>query len=115
MDVATLHDVKRQKSSFGDVFAHYNAHPGPYIVLPFFGPSNARDGVGRVIDMIVNPVDLITIKHNKRLFYTYFVARTINERKNLLDTTNTINQVALDPYAFVRSAYFNNIKNQKIK
>jgi phospholipid-binding lipoprotein MlaA len=46
-------DVPRSDEDFGQTLGHYGVGTGPYLVLPFLGPSNVRDGVGLGVDWIV--------------------------------------------------------------
>ena len=50
-DVAELMGLKKSNRSFGDVLKYYGAKQGPYIILPILGPSNFRDGFGKVIQL----------------------------------------------------------------
>jgi phospholipid-binding lipoprotein MlaA len=50
MDVATSFDIQKQNEDFGQTLGFYGLHPGPYLVLPFFGPSTLRDTGGLVVD-----------------------------------------------------------------
>ena len=47
-DVATPLEIPKYKEDFGQTFAVWGAGPGPYIVLPFLGPSNLRDFGGTI-------------------------------------------------------------------
>ena len=38
-----------QHADFGETLASMRVPPGPYLVLPFFGPSSIRDGVGTIV------------------------------------------------------------------
>ena len=49
-DVATFYGLKRQREDFGLTLAKYGMGEGPYLVLPFFGPSNVRDAFGLGVD-----------------------------------------------------------------
>lgn len=51
-DVATEMGLDRQKEDFGQTLGVWGAGPGPYVVLPFFGPSNLRDAVGTAVDLV---------------------------------------------------------------
>jgi phospholipid-binding lipoprotein MlaA len=51
MDVATKMGLDRQQEDFGQTLGKWGAGNGPYIVLPFFGPSNLRDTTGKVFDL----------------------------------------------------------------
>lgn len=49
-DVATDWGLMRQPNDFGKTLGRYGVGPGPYIVIPFLGPSNLRDATGIVAD-----------------------------------------------------------------
>jgi len=51
-DVATKVDVPKQNEDFGQTLGLYGMGPGPYIVLPVFGPSTLRDSGGLAVDMV---------------------------------------------------------------
>jgi len=56
--------LPRQNEDFGQTLGRYGVGNGPFLVLPVFGPSNLRDGVGLVGDFGINyftdPVNLLT-------------------------------------------------------
>lgn len=49
-DVATDMGIRRQNEDFGQTLGFYSIGPGPYVVLPIFGPSTLRDTVGLIGD-----------------------------------------------------------------
>ena len=53
IDVASAMDIPRPVESFGDTLGHYGVGQGPYLVIPFLGPSNLRDGLGLLPDVAV--------------------------------------------------------------
>ncbi|HZO81100.1 MAG TPA: VacJ family lipoprotein [Candidatus Binataceae bacterium] len=48
--------LKEQPDDFGLTMGHYGIYSGPYIMLPFFGPSTIRDTVGLAVDATMNPM-----------------------------------------------------------
>lgn len=52
-DVATRLDFPRPVEDFGQTLGHWGVGQGPYLVLPFLGPSNLRDGLGKLPDFYV--------------------------------------------------------------
>ena len=63
LGVAGLFDVadswfgmKQHNDDFGLTLGHYGIYSGPYVMLPFLGPSTARDAVGLVVDGLMNPM-----------------------------------------------------------
>ena len=53
VDVATMMDIPRPVEDFGQTLGYWGVGQGPYLVLPFLGPSNLRDGVGLLPDFYV--------------------------------------------------------------
>jgi phospholipid-binding lipoprotein MlaA len=49
-DPATKMNLKVQREDFGQTLGHYGMGPGPYLVLPVFGPSSLRDAGGLAVD-----------------------------------------------------------------
>ena len=63
LGVAGLFDVadswfgmKQHNDDFGLTLGHYGIYSGPYVMLPFLGPSTVRDTVGLVVDGCMNPM-----------------------------------------------------------
>lgn len=52
----TALSLPEQDTDFGETLAVWGVGEGPYVELPFFGPSNARDATGRVVSFIINPL-----------------------------------------------------------
>ncbi|MEO1016182.1 MAG: VacJ family lipoprotein [Pseudomonadota bacterium] len=50
IDVATDLGVHQHVEDFGQTLGRWGAGPGPYLVLPIFGPSNIRDATGLGVD-----------------------------------------------------------------
>ena len=53
VDVATKLDFPRPQEDFGQTLGHWGVGQGPYLVIPFMGPSNLRDGIGLIPDYYV--------------------------------------------------------------
>lgn len=103
LDVAGKAGLKKHDEDFGQTLGKWGVRDGPYLVLPFLGPSGLRDGVGLAADAQADPVYQ---KDDKSTRSTLVVTRLINTRANLLDTTDILEQAAGgDPYLFVREFY----------
>jgi len=98
--------VKPDAEDFGQTLGHYGTPSGFYLVLPVFGPSNARDAVGLVADSLTHPVPSPYYLKMKQIeivgVRTY---DTVNELSLDKDTYEAIKRDALDPYLFVRNAF----------
>ncbi|MEO7558621.1 MAG: VacJ family lipoprotein [Gammaproteobacteria bacterium] len=101
-DVATAWELPAHNEDFGQTFGHWGMGEGPYLVLPFFGPSNPRDGIGMVLDF---QTDILSYYQDDTGRYLARGVKTINERSNLLSAGRIIDEAALDPYSFRREAY----------
>ena len=56
IDVATKLDIPRPQEDFGQTLGHWGVGQGPFLMIPFMGPSNLRDGVGLLPDFYVQSV-----------------------------------------------------------
>ena len=52
-DVASKMGMPKPYEDFGLTLAHYGVKRGPFLVLPFFGPTNLRDTVGLGGDALI--------------------------------------------------------------
>ncbi len=102
IDVASYLGVEKRNEDFGQTLGHYGVGPGPYLVVPFFGPSTLRDSGGGFVDRAVDPVFRI---EDDEAFYGTYLLRAIDTRANLLGASDVARTAALDEYAFVRDAF----------
>ncbi len=107
-DPATKMGIHKQEEDFGQTLAAWGLGSGPYVMLPFFGPSTLRDTIGFVVDTITDPFGLfqkrtLKMSFTERLGVTAFEA--IDLRSRLIDTADPLLENAIDEYAVVRSAY----------
>jgi len=105
--VLGLFDIAKSQygiEAFGQTLAAWGVKPGGYLVLPFLGPSNLRDGFGRVIDTAAyNPVDVIgDSDSSNRIGYTS--VNLLDTRANILNLDKLVDSQP-DPYLFVKIAY----------
>ena len=101
-DVASEAGIAGRNEDFGQTLAVWGAGSGPYIVLPFFGPSNLRDTTGLVADTLSNPVPYVT---NTWTTVGITAGQVVVERERLLDPIDDIYATSLDPYASIKSIY----------
>jgi phospholipid-binding lipoprotein MlaA len=59
-DVATYMELPKHHEDFGQTLATWGLGNGPYLVLPFLGPSTLRDTGGLVVDSTYDPILDIT-------------------------------------------------------
>jgi phospholipid-binding lipoprotein MlaA len=110
IDVATEVGLEKHKEDFGQTLGRWGINSGPYLQIPFFGPSSFRDGVGSAVDFKLDPIRLIWRNH-MRTRNSVWALYIINLRANLLDSTKILDEAALDPYEFQRDAYLQRRRN----
>jgi phospholipid-binding lipoprotein MlaA len=110
MDFAGRHGLPRQIGDFGQTLYVWRFHAGPYLVVPIFGPTTPRDGIGSGVDILMDPF-LLVIKH-ARYRGTVNVLKTalggIDERARNLDVLDEVQHESVDFYAAMRSLYRQN-------
>lgn len=106
IDVAKEMGLVYHDEDFGQTLAVWGVNEGPYLVLPFIGPSNPRDASGKVVDMLMDPMFWFT-DHNtiKYMMYGRVALEVIDARSRNLDTLDEIRRNAIDYYATIRSLY----------
>lgn len=110
IDIASPAGLRKHNEDFGQTLGYWGIGSGPYLVLPFFGPSSPRDGLGLVVDKSHFDLTLnYEVDHITR--NTLFVTDTINTRAGLLSASRILQAASLDPYIFVREAYLQRRQN----
>ncbi len=105
-DVATSLGIEREREDFGQTLGFYGISSGPYLVLPFFGPSSFRDAPGFYADVMmeksISPV-YTELHHEERQVIQ--ATNVIDTRANLLKATKILDTAAKDKYIFLRESY----------
>lgn len=112
-DPATAMGLKDQDEDFGQTFAVWGLPRGPYVELPFLGPSTLEDAFGRPFNTYVDPVThLYPVSHRNSLY----ALRVVSDRAALIPMESA---VFGDEYIFYRDAYLQHrnfvIKDGKVK
>jgi len=109
-DVAKMIDLPKHNEDFGQTLGFWGVPSGPYLVLPFMGPSSPREAVGSIGDALLNP-----------LTYTFVFAgggaavSAINAGAKAVDVTDTraglltteklVDEASVDRYSFIKNSY----------
>jgi len=106
-DVATpALGIKKQEADFGQTLGHYGIGHGFYLVLPFFGPSSVRDGVGIAADRFMYPLSYIS--SNDLTFGEsagIFAGESVNDTSFHIGDYEAFKESAIDPYVAMRDAF----------
>lgn len=110
-DVSTVMGLPRHNEDFGQTMAVWGAGSGPYLVIPFFGPSTVRDVAGFGVDTALFSPLMYVI--DDRITRTGLMTLAVIDFKaDLLGTEQLIKEAALDPYEFTKDAFFQRRNNQ---
>lgn len=106
-DVASKTGANRIRNDFGTTLGVWGVGSGPYLVLPFLGPSSARDGIATVGTFAagVSPVSPVFEIDNIPVRNSIIGLYAVDTRAGLLDADRLVSDVALDRYSFIRDAY----------
>ena len=110
LDIASEMKLEKHGQDFGQTLGHWGVGSGPYLVLPFFGPSSLRDGAGLVVDMeYVDPLQRVGSIATRN---QAAVLHTVVRRADLLATKSAIDAASLDVYEFTRDLYLEHRRAQ---
>jgi len=104
-DIASANGARKIPNDFGTTLGVWGVGQGPYLVLPILGASTVRDGVGLIGDWNGNQLATVGRIENIPLRNSLWGLEAVDYRASMLDVTDTVDRVALDPYSFVRDAY----------
>ena len=108
-DVATPMGLEKHSEDFGQTLGVWGVESGPFLVLPFLGPSTVRDGTARFVDPswywgeYVDP---------ERLYWGIWTLDKVRIRANLLQAESLLEGAALDRYTFIRDAWVQRRRSQ---
>lgn len=107
-DVASHMDLPKHNEDFGQTLGYWGVGSGPYIVLPFLGPSTLRDGTGLIADWQADPLARV---ENDQARWGLLGLKAVDTRAGLLRATRILETASLDPYTFMRDAYLQRREN----
>lgn len=100
IDVASELGLEKHNEDFGQTLGVWGIESGPYVVLPIFGASSARDALGLFVDSLLNPIYQLDDEAARA---TVFGAERLEWRTGLLPAESLITG---DRYLFLREASF---------
>lgn len=101
IDVASRSGLERHDEDFAQTLGYWGVGSGPYLMLPFLGPSTPRDVFGKALLGPLDPVGYIDHVPTRN---SLFALRIIDGRAQLFPLDKQLEE-ALDEYIFVRDAY----------
>lgn len=103
IDAASPAGLPKHKADFGQTFGVWGIPSGPYVVLPFFGPSSVRDTFGTAADIQTDY--LLRFVPDVALRNSITALRVINARSIYYQSGDLFEGAAIDKYTFARDAF----------
>ena len=108
LDVAGEMRIERHSEDFGQTLGRWGFATGPYLVLPFYGPSTLRDTLAFGVE---TRADVVRNLSNVPVRNSLTALRAVEVRANLLRATAVLEEAALDKYTFARDAFLARRRN----
>lgn len=109
LDIASEAGLRAEPEDFGQTLGRWGLGPGPYLVLPFLGPSTLRDAAALPLDMQATATGHLT--EDAATAYGLTGLRIVDTRARLLGATRMLDDAALDKYLFTRDAWLQRRRN----
>jgi len=106
-DPASDIGMQKHREDFGQTLGVWGVPTGPYLVLPIFGPSDVRDGIGFGVDAwagLINRFDNVPFRNS-------IAGLTVVQARAQLLSTDGLLADALDRYLLVRDVYLQRRRN----
>ena len=95
--------IEDVNEDFDQALGYYGVPTGPYVVLPFFGPSTARNIIGRTADALMSPGAVIGASVGTNIIVN--AEDNVNAASFIVDDKKQLEDSALDEYESVRDFY----------
>jgi len=99
-DVASALGMEKHDEDFGQTLAHWGVKSGPYVMLPFLGPSTVRDATAKLtIDNLSNPAHY----HEESL--AFFALKKLDQRADVFADEEAFKELSDDQYSALRDLW----------
>ncbi len=100
-DVASDMGMPNYKEDLGQTLGYWGVGDTPYLVIPFLGPANLRDFIGRMGDFYLNPISYST----QGVYWSLVALNMVDRRADLIEAGDVLDEAAVDRYSFLREFY----------
>ena len=106
IDVAETIGLNPVREDFGQTLAVWGLENTPYLVLPLIGPSSIRDGIGKGVEIFLDPTAIALDNADLEwITWTLTATNIIERRSRHIETLDDIERSSVDFYAAIRSLY----------
>jgi phospholipid-binding lipoprotein MlaA len=111
IDVAKDFGLPDHQEDFGIGLAYHGVPHGPYLVVPFLGPSSVRDGFGLIVDGFLDPIGWVgysslSASTKVAIAATALGVKVVHTRAGLLQAIEAAKESSVDYYLFAQGAYY---------
>lgn len=96
--------IERTDEDFGQTLGAWGVGEGPYLVLPFLGPTNPRDLVGLGADIAVDPLNYAEFEGDDAARIGVLAGNGLSMREDAIETIESV-RTQVDPYTTARRFY----------
>lgn len=107
-DPATDMGLLARESDFGETLFRWGVREGPYVEIPFSGPSTRRAAVGKVVDLFTNPLSYVAQTPERYAIPVSGGLSGLGQRFELGDVIDDILHESADSYSQARLLYLEN-------
>jgi phospholipid-binding lipoprotein MlaA len=108
IDASTAIGLTGAPTDFGETLHVWGVGEGPYLELPFSGPTTLRDATGTVVDLVANPVRLALPRREAAAASGLKLLSRLGDRDRFSETVESILYDSADSYAQSRLLYLQN-------
>jgi phospholipid-binding lipoprotein MlaA len=103
---ATQPGLKPSPEDMGQTFAVWGWDQSSYLMLPFFGPSTMRDALGKIPDVVMDPLFWLIPGPPEAIGVR--AGEAVNDTSFRIGDYEAIKKASLDPYVAIRNGYIQN-------
>jgi len=115
-----MFNLETPPEDLGQTLGFYGVPPGPYLVVPFYGPYTLRDGLGFIADTFLDPFNWLVlpifeiadaprlVQHDPTITYARLGMTgtdNVNRRALTLEKFQGVEEGTLDLYGAIRNGY----------
>lgn len=108
MDPAGAWGLHKRPADFGGTLAAWGVGEGAYLELPFLGPSTERDTFGMMVDLVIDPLNMLLPPPERAGSLALGVIDRVEDRSRFAGLVDSLLYESEDSYAQARLFYLQN-------
>ncbi len=107
-DPATDMGLHARESDFGETLHVWGFSEGHFVELPLLGASTKRDAIGKAVDLVINPLQLVIPSPERYALPLFGAASRMSDRYRYGDLIDSTFHGSADSYGQLRLIYLEN-------